>query len=569
MARTSRKKQVDVESAAINMWRVALYVRLSVEDNGVIGRDSANNQSELVQDFVNKMENVSETCIYIDNGATGTDFKRTKWEQLAEDVKCRKINCVVVKDLSRFARNYIEAGDYLEKIFPFLGVRFIAINDCYDSSKLLFKENDLTVSLKNLINDYYSKDISKKILSSFKTKKENGEFVGSMAPYGYQLKNNHFIIDPETAMVVKRIFSLFLQGKSGYAIAKLLNEEQVSCPSRYACENGIRKYNKSENMLWQPQAVTRILYNETYTGKLIQEKTHNSRYSSKGNGSRPREAWRITHNSHEAIIDEDTFQIVQQRRISNQKAWENRRNRKIKNKKESLLKDYIFCGVCGHPLRRGSTARKGKAEYSYYCNTSYSHTDAGCTTASISERKIFDAILTYIKVQIKVAVEMDNVLQRLEKSMATSKQYQYLCSIIERNQAEYNRTSVLKDLIYEDFKSQLLTREEYLFAKKRYSKQMCVLGKKMEEDKNHKELYEENLNNRNKWVCSFRRFVNTNEITREMIEALIERIELFPDRRIQLTFRFLDEYNSLLQYIDENTVQKGESRDAEIHCRIS
>ncbi|MEF9922524.1 MAG: recombinase family protein [Anaerovoracaceae bacterium] len=569
MARTSRKKQADVENAAINVWRVALYVRLSMEDNGAIGGDSVGNQLELVRDFVIQMQNVSETYIYIDNGATGTNFKRLNWEQLVKDVKCRKINCVVVKDLSRFARNYIEAGDYLEKIFPFWGVRFIAINDCYDSSNLLFKENALTVSLKNLINDYYSKDISKKIMSTFKAKKENGEFIGSMAPYGYQLKDNHFIIDQEAAKVVKRMFLLFSQGVSGYAIAKLLNEERVSCPSKYACEKGLRKYRGFENALWQSQAVARILYNETYTGKLIWEKTNNSRYSSKANGSCPREEWRFTPNSHEAIIDEDIFQIVQQRRIFNQKAWENRRNRKIKNKKENLLKGYLFCGVCGHPLRRGSTARNGKAEYSYYCNTSYSHADAGCTTAFISESKIFNAILTYIKIQVKVAVEMNRVLQRLEQSMTTSKQYRYLCSSIERNQAEYNRISVLKDSIYEDFKYQLLTRDEYLFAKERYSKQMCELRKKVEEDKKHKELYEENLNNRKNWVCSFRRFADANEITREMMEVLIERIELFPDRRIQLTFRFLDEYNSFLPYIDGDAVQKGESRDAEIHCRIS
>lgn len=554
MARISRKKPVDAESTAINVWHVALYVRLSIADNGVIGRDSANNQLELVQDFVNRMENVSETFMYIDNGATGTNFNRTQWEKLLEDVKQRKINCIVVKDLSRFARNYIEAGDYLEKIFPFLGVRFIAVNDCYDSSKLLFKENDLTVSLKNLINDYYSKDISKKVMSSFNAKKENGEFIGSMAPYGYRLEKNRFIIDPEAAAVVKRIFSLFLQGKSRYAIAKLLNEEQVSCPSKYACENGMRKYQMFENMLWQPQAVTRILYNETYTGKLVQEKTNCSRYSSEDKGMRPKEAWRIMPNAHEAIIDEETFQIVQQSRIINQKMWENRSNRKRKNKKENLLKGYLFCGVCGHPLRRCSTARKGKAEYFFCCTTSYSHSNVGCTTASISERKLFDLILTYIKVQVKVAVEMDGVLQRLEQSMSVSKEYQYLSSSIERNKAEYNRISVLKDSIYEDYKFELLTKEEYLFAKERYSKQLCDLEKIIEEDKKHKKLCEENLANRNEWVCSFRRFADTDEITREMIEILIERIEVFPDRRIQITFRFSDEYDSLVQYIGKNAI---------------
>ncbi len=256
MARTSRKQGKAAEQTTIPAMKTALYVRLSNEDNGGRSEDGIDNQLELLLDFIRRLEDMEilpgnrhkpsgrkvetrkDTYMpsgrkveiietYVDNGQTGTDFDRPGWERMMEDAKAGRINCIMVKDLSRFGRNYLEVGDYLEKIFPFLGVRFIAVNDQYDSEGEIFPHKELITEFKNLANDYYSKDISKKIMSAFRAKKEQGQFIGSKAPYGYILENNRYVIDEAAADVVKRIFAMKTEGMSAYKIAGILNQEGV------------------------------------------------------------------------------------------------------------------------------------------------------------------------------------------------------------------------------------------------------------------------------------------------------------------------------------------------------
>lgn len=569
MARVSRKAQIVAPcSNPKKLWEVALYVRLSVEDNGAIGKDSVRNQLELVQAFAEKMENVSGCHTYIDNGNTGTNFDREKWQQLLKDIKNHKINCIVVKDLSRFARNYLEAGDYLEKIFPFMGVRFISVNDGYDSNKLLFGENEWTVSLKNLMNDYYAKDISKKIMSTFKEKKENGEFIGSMAPYGYLLKENHFYIDLEAAEIVKRIFQLFMDGYSGYAIANILNEEGIPSPSRYACEKGIRKYKNSENVIWQGQAVIRILYNETYTGKMVQGKTNCSKFSIEQGKMIPREQWKVIPNAHEAIIDEETFYKVQQYRRKNQEERNKKYGHKIKNKHENALSGYLYCGVCGRVMRRSSTARRGKAEYAYYCNSARMQSDSECTTTLTSESKIFAAILTHIMTQLSAAVEIDNLLEQLQNEVRQSRKYQTICEKHSKEYEKYKRYIALKASVYEDYKSGLLTRNEYIQAKERYLNKIEKLEEQIKESENRKKLFENILFKKNHWVKAVKEFQNVKMVTREMVETLIEKIELFPEQRLQITFRYADIYKNVMECIKEIQGKEADL-DGEISGRVS
>lgn len=570
MARVSRKGHNVPQTVQTELWNVALYIRLSVENNGQTGEGSIENQRELLEHFVKKMENVVSVSTYIDNGETGTDFARPKWRQMIQDVKDNKINCIVVKDLSRFARNYIEAGDYLEKIFPFLAVRFIAVNDCYDSRGLLFLENELTVSLKNLINDYYAKDISRKVMSSFHAKKQNGEFIGSQAPYGYLLKDNRFRVDQEAASVVKKIFELFLQGKSGYAIAKQLNEEQIPSPSKYACERGLKKYQNCKNVLWQQQAVTRILYNQTYTGSLVQEKHNKSIYARERIGLRSEDKWLVMPNMNEAIIERDVFEKVQIVRKRNQAIKKKRCESSKENVKENILKGYVFCGICGHPLRRNSTARRGKAEYAYFCATKYNHADAECTTAMIVERKVLDAIFKNIRVQIELAVEIDSLMKQIKSAASKSDIYQELCQQLKQSETELNRITALKNSIYEDYKTNILTRDEYLLAKHRYTRQIEELSKIVEKAELKRKLYEENLTNKNKWVRQFRKFEEGKQLSREMVVELLDRVEVFPDRRIQVTFRFSDEYQSVIRYIGDSMGKWEEGQGgAEVLSRIS
>lgn len=553
MARTSRKIENTLSKNRSLPVKAALYVRLSNEDNGGKGTDSIHNQLELLLNFAEEIENIEIVETYTDNGRTGTDFDRPEWERMLQDVNEQKVNCIIVKDLSRFARNYLEAGDYLEKIFPFLGVRFIAVNDQFDSEGEIFKEKDLITEFKNLANDYYSKDISKKIMASFNTKKGQGQFIGSMAPYGYILQENHFVIDEPAAAVVRRIFSMKMQGKSFYEIAKVLNQEGIPSPSRYAEERGVKKYKGCSHILWQPQAVSRIIYNRVYVGDLVQGKYNCSIYSKEKQGKRKEESWEIARDAHSAIVDRESFDSIQKIREKNRRVWQDKQG---ETGYENILEGILVCGICHHVLRRNKDVRKGKAQYYFYCGSAYNYSQIKCDTSSIVDYKIFDTVFRQIKLQIDLAVEVKAVIEQMKKvgrcALQLKKRKQ------ERAQAkeELGRYIYLKTNIYEDMKQGILTKEEFLAAKEKYALRIAELEEEL--NKKEKELadFEQCMNGSNRWMKAFLHFQGAEELTRDMAVELLEKVEMFGDKRVHIRFRFRNEYDYLMSQI-ETEEKKG------------
>ena len=553
MARTSRKIENTLSKNRSLPVKAALYVRLSNEDNGGKGTDSIHNQLELLLNFAEEIENIEIVETYTDNGRTGTDFDRPEWERMLQDVKEQKVNCIIVKDLSRFARNYLEAGDYLEKIFPFLGVRFIAVNDQFDSEGEIFKEKDLITEFKNLANDYYSKDISKKIMASFNTKKGQGQFIGSMAPYGYILQENHFVIDEPAAAVVRRIFSMKMQGKSFHEIAKVLNQEGIPSPSRYAGERGVKKYKAYSHILWQPQAVSRIIYNRVYIGDLVQGKYNCSIYSKEKQGKRKEESWEIARDAHPAIVDRESFDNIQKIREKNRRVWQDKQG---ETGYENILEGILVCGICHHVLRRNKDVRKGKAQYYFYCGSAYNYSQVKCDTSSIADYKIFDTVFRQIKLQIDLAVEAKSVIEQMKKSSRCALQLKKRKQ--ERSQAkeELGRYIYLKTNIYEDMKQGILTKEEFLAAKEKYALRIAELEEEL--NKKEKELadFEQCMNGSNRWMKAFLHFQGEEELTRDMALELLEKVEMFGDKRVHIKFRFRNEYDYLMSQI-ETEEKKG------------
>lgn len=547
MARTSRKIENTLSKNTVMSVKAALYVRLSNEDNGGRGTDSIHNQLELLLNFAEGIEDIEIVETYTDNGRTGTDFDRPEWERMLSDVKEQKVNCIIVKDLSRFARNYLEAGDYLEKIFPFLGVRFIAVNDQFDSEGKIFKEKDLITEVKNIANDYYSKDISKKIMASFHTKKGQGQFIGNMAPYGYILQENHFVIDEPAAAVVRRIFSMRMQGKSFYEIAKVLNQEEIPSPSRYAGERGVKKYKGCDHILWQPQAVSRILYNRVYVGDLVQGKYNRSIYSKEKQGKRNEEIWEIAKDAHPAIVDRESFDSIQKIRKKNRKTWQDKQG---ETGYENILEGILICGICHHVLRRNKDVRKGKAQYYFYCGSAYHYSQVKCDTSSIADYKIFDTVFQQIKLQIDLAVEAKAVIEQMKKlghfALMLKRKKQ------ERAQAkeELGRYIYLKTNIYEDMKQGILTKEEFLLAKEKNALRIAELEEEL--NKKEKELadFEQCINGSNRWMKAFLHFQRAEELTRDMAVELLEKVEMFGDKRVHIKFRFRNEYDYLMSQIE-------------------
>lgn len=325
MARTKRKvnplkaampleTSVSLEAKQGRIYHVGGYVRLSVKNGRKEKADTIQNQKELILKYVEAQPDMEFVRMYCDNGRTGTNFKRPGYERLLQDVKSGYLDCIVVKDLSRFGRSYLEAGNYLERVFPFLGVRFVAIADSFDTLTVGKGGIDYLVPLKNILNEFYSRDISRKIGSALAVKQQKGEFIGTWAAYGYKkcADNPHRIEpDEETALVVQEIFRQCLLGKSYVQIAEILNERGIPSPSRYRYLKGEGKAERYANAVWKPPVIKNILSSEVYLGHMVQRRKRQSFYEGKKQQVLPEDEWVIVRDTHEAIIDEKIFRAVQ------------------------------------------------------------------------------------------------------------------------------------------------------------------------------------------------------------------------------------------------------------------
>lgn len=357
MARKKRTVVAETTSLpAENLWRAGIYVRLSVLYNGKTEGESLDSQINYLKQYVAEHSELCCAGLYQDNGYTGTNFARPGWERLLTDISHGKINCIVVKDLSRFGRNYIEVGSFLERDCQRLGIRLISVNDGYDSCSLNATE-ELSAALKNIFNDYYAKDISRKVCSAMSVKRRRGDYLGSYAPYGYQKdpeNKNRLIVDPVAAEVVRRIFQLRAAGMGYGSILRLLNAEGIPCPGRYRYEQGIITNNnkKGSEMLWARHVLTNILADPVYLGHLAQGKCRASLYEGITAHTVDKSEWDIVLNTHEPIIDEELFQQVQN--VSSQ-----RKNSYYQNygryaelpHEENPYRKHLVCADCGRQLK--------------------------------------------------------------------------------------------------------------------------------------------------------------------------------------------------------------------------
>lgn len=541
MARKSRKQTAALSGGAAlgrsAPVKLGLYARLSNEDNGGKGKDSIENQLALLDRFAEKIEQAEIISTYVDNGWTGTDLHRPQWERLMEDVRAKKIDCILVKDLSRFVRDHLEAGDYLEKIFPFLGVRFIAVNDQYDSAGELFSEKDLVVEFKNLANDYYSRDISKKILSAFQAKKSQGLFIGNKAPYGYILKNGHFVIDEPAAEVVRRIFAMRMEGVSFYRIAKRLDQDGVPSPSSYAKGRGVERYKDSPQILWQPQAVSRIAHDRTYVGDLVQGKYDRSIYSTKGQKKRKEEDWDVTRDAHRAIIEREVFERVQEMRRTDQGAWSGKKRGPAY---ENVLQGILVCGTCGRLMRRTKEVRRGRTRYYFYCASAYDRPWEGCSRSCIVDHKIFDLVLEQVRLQVDLAVEAEAFRKRMERAGAAPDQHIRQKEELARAKGELERCIYQKMDLYRQMKQGILTKERFLEEKEGYALQVKSLKKEIEEQQQAIEALERSIHLEDRWLNAFLAFRDAKELTRDMAVELLEKVQVYGDERVHIRFKFRD-----------------------------
>lgn len=426
---------------------VAVYLRLSREDGDKTESDSIANQRLLIENYLSDKPSLQFFREYVDDGYTGSNFERPGFIKMMEDVKRQKVNCIIVKDLSRFGRNYIEVGRYIEKKFPAMGIRFIAINDQYDNAKESGDAEQIIVPFKNLINDAYCRDISIKVRSQLDVKRKNGKFIGSFAAYGY-LKDpkdkNHLIVDEYAAEIVQLIFNLKLDGFSALAIAEELNKMGVLPPMEYKRMLGYN-YNSgfrtSTTPSWGAKSVIRILENELYTGVMVQGKNQKINYKVKKSRAVSSEQWIRVQDTHEAIIPRTYFDRVQEiMRLDTRTA--------PSEKNVYPLSGLVRCGDCEQNMVRRSTAKKNKVYYYLHCS-SYRNGE-GCTSHIISEEKLMCAVITFVKTQLALLVEADKILQHITELPKEQYGVKALNTQIGELNREIERYCDLKERLYQD-----------------------------------------------------------------------------------------------------------------------
>lgn len=535
--------------SAGKIYNACIYARLSRDDGDKVESDSITNQRALIRDFIAKHPEIRVVSEKTDDGFSGVNFERPAFREMMDEIRSGKVNCVVVKDLSRFGRNYIEAGNYIERVFPFLGVRFIAINDSYDSIDRN-QSDSLIIPFKNLINDAYCKDISVKIRSQLEIKRKNGQFIGAFAVYGY-LKDpddhNRLIPDAYASEIVRAIYKWKLQGMSQGRIADRLNLQGVLCPMEYKLSLGMKvqtNFRVHEKALWTPVAVTRILMNEIYTGVLVQGKCSTPNYKIKKMFQKDKSEWIRVEDSHEAVVSRTEFDDVQELL---------KKDIRSAPDEETVypFSGYVKCADCGQNMVR-KKYRSGGKEYAYFiCSTRKA--GKGCSTHCIRADFLECAVLETVRRQVEAVADLQRMTEILDSLPECKRNvFNYDAQVVKlKEEIERNENFRLK--LYENLQEGLIGQDEYFLFKKSYTDKIqsaeAAIRAVEEERKQAVERNRENL----KWMDAFRKYQNLEALDRKAVVDLIEEILVFEDKRIEVRFRYGAEYEKLMSRIPAGT----------------
>lgn len=534
------------------------YYRVSNDDGdlaaqGKLESNSISNQRSLIEDYLKDKPDIVLLQERIDDGFSGVDFQRPAFKQMIADVKAGKTNCIIVKDLSRFGRNYIEVGRFLEQIFPYLGVRFIAINDNYDSVTANNTETHLMVPFKNLMNDSYSRDLSTKVRSQFEIKRKHGEFIGSFAVYGYlkdKKDKNHLVIDEYAASTVVDIFKWKLEGKSNDEIAKKLNNRGVLAPAEYKKSQGLKYgsgFISGKRTGWSGNAVKRILTNQTYLGYIVQGKKTTPNHKVKKIIEKKPEDWIVVKDKHQPIISEEQFALAQ-------KALQMDTRISPQNQGAYIFSGMVFCGDCeGNMVRKLVSAGKysnGKArKYPYLICSTNKRDSRSCKTHMLHENALEEAVHATLKKHIDNVAEIKELIARIEQKAALNFEMKKLEHQILKVNEEISRNQKLKISLYEALTDGSIDNTEFFELKQHYTTiiEQCeqqILFLKSEQDQ-----LSTGSNKKKSWLDYFMMHQNITILNREIVLKLIDRITVYEGGRIKVTFSFQYDYDLTLKML--------------------
>lgn len=519
-----------------NFYNVAVYLRLSRDDEpygGSAESNSIRSQRDMIRSYIREQDDMEIYDIYVDDGWSGANFDRPSFKRMMEDIRAGHVDCVIVKDLSRLGRDYIEAGRLIQKTFPAFSVRFIALNDNFDSLTADFNEKTLVLPVKNFINDAYCSDISKKVKSHQQVKRERGDFIGAFAVYGYRKDPgniNHLVVDKYAAGIVKKIFAWRIAGLSNLAIAEKLDGMGILSPMEYKKSQGEKfstGFITNIKARWSAVAVKRILTNELYMGMMVQGKSEKTSYKVRRLTEKPREDWIRVADTHEAVVSAEDFKTVQRLLEVDTRASAGKEGCHI-------FTGFLYCGDCGEPMIRRVNRYKDTKKVYFICPTR--NKGLGCTRHSIPEEKLRSLVLAGLQQQLALFLDKSRVLSQIEKMEVQFDEVAVFGREIQKLQKEQEKYVSLRAGLYEDLKQGIITEEDFRDFRQIYESQYQAAETAIRQQEDViKDLFKAGVSA----GANLEKMKSTLEITelnRDILVTFVSRIIVYEDKRVFLEF---------------------------------
>lgn len=549
-AETAENGQLRKDS---KIWKAALYIRLSKDDGRKTESESVTSQREILKEYLKIHPDIEAFEYYVDDGYSGTNFDRPGFRRMIDDIISGKVDCVIVKDLSRFGRNHVDMGYYTDNVFVRRQIRFIAINNGVDtaSKSMNAATQCISVGVTNVLNESVAATTSVNVRGTLNVRRSNGKFIGSFASYGYMKDpddRHKLIIDDEAAAVVKMIFDKFLSGMSIIGITKELNEAGIPNPSTY---KKLKGYNykhpsgKINDSMWPESSVRRVLKNEMYVGDMIQGKSTTVSYKIKQCMAVPKEEWFVVKGTHEPIIGRETFDKAQ--------SLFNRNIRKSPDKKEvDLFSGLVRCADCMRAMSKKSN-KHPYGEYHYYrCTTARKMQKGACTNHTIRIDKIEEAVLVFLQKMVEVATEYDGIIEKINSDSRRKNNSSVLLNAIESKNCEKEKyLNAIREL-YPDWKNGDISKQEYMELKADLQEKVEKIETAINGFNEKLAEYQKDMGQENPFITSFRRIGNIERLTRPIVTELIEEILVHEGGNLTIRLKCKDAFEQAAEYIEIN-----------------
>lgn len=582
MARKSRKVAHETEitpQTNINKcFKTAIYTRLSAENSGKEeSRKVIETQVDICKNYIDENIDLDLVGIYKDNGISGTLFDRPEFNRLLADISSGKINCLVVKDLSRFGRDYIETGTYIEQIFPSLNVRFISISERYDSLEVDNSNESLMIPLQNLINTLYAKDISRRISTTVRSKIQSGTYKLHNLPYGYMLSEDRtkIIVDTETSNYVKMMFKWKIEGVPVNTIVKRLIELNAPSVELRKHENKTRKGKiLVGEEPWNKKTVHYMLRNPMYVGDSVFNKSYRAYYKNIPYHETKKDEWIVFKDTHEAIVSREDFSIVEKMFKNSLKERNDKLKKSEKSRSEivNLFQKKIFCGDCSKAMQIMRVYRKiNDSDFKrvgiYRCHSSRKYSAKYCDSHTIYKDELDEQVLRTIKMQVKTAADYEKILMKMvdNETYLTIKDKQN--AQIKSLKIRINSLLKKRTKLYEDYIEGLLSDDEYLFAREVYEVDYTSLNLQLEESIIKQQEFNEALSPDNKWIKLMKSTISSKKLTQELVDEFVDHIKIYKGNKIEIVMKYADVYKLMVCNLEKiQGISSEEDEETEEFC---